>query len=90
MRVRWPTSVTGKADFVVFDTDYTNFMAVFECDRAGFYHRRSVAILSRTDTIEQRFVDRVRQWVTLALKFLYDVGEKKLYFFQTRMYLLRN
>jgi len=60
MRVRWPTSVTGKADFVVFDTDYTNFMAVFECDRAGFYHRRSVAILSRTDTIEQRFVDRVK------------------------------
>merc|ERR1719369_1355246 len=61
MRIRWPTSLTGKADFVVFATDYDNYMAVFECDRAGFFHRRSVAILGRTDAIEQRHIDTVKQ-----------------------------
>jgi len=60
MRVRWPTSLTGKADFTVFDTDYENFMAVFECDRAGFFHRRSVAVLSRTNVMDQALLERVR------------------------------
>jgi len=60
MRVRWPTSFTGKADFTVFDTDYENFMAVFECDRAGFFHRRAVSVLSRTNVMDQSLLQRVR------------------------------
>jgi len=48
MRVDWSDALYGKADFIVFDTDYDNFMAVYECDRLLFAHRRSVAILSRT------------------------------------------
>lgn len=61
MRIRWPTSITGKADFIVFDTDYDTYMAIFECDRAGLLHRRSVSILSRTPKINDIFVRRVRR-----------------------------
>lgn len=66
MRVRWPTSLTGKADFVVFDTDYQSYLAVFECDKAGLLHRRSVTILSRTSTIDDMFVNRVRRLLDTA------------------------
>ncbi|XP_042214705.1 uncharacterized protein LOC121861189 isoform X3 [Homarus americanus] len=66
MRVRWPTSLTGKADFIVFDTDYDSYMAVFECDRAGLLHRRSATILSRTNTIDEMFVKRVRRLLETA------------------------
>lgn len=69
MRIRWPTSITGKADFIVFDTDYNNYMAVFECDRAGFFHRRSTSILSRTPEIDDMFVLRVRRLLETS-----DVG----------------
>ncbi|XP_064115268.1 uncharacterized protein LOC135221423 [Macrobrachium nipponense] len=61
MRIRWPTSLTGNADFIVFDTDYDSYMAVFECDRAGVVHRRSASILSRTPAINDMFVRRVRR-----------------------------
>ncbi|XP_037785635.1 uncharacterized protein LOC119581472 isoform X2 [Penaeus monodon] len=67
MRIRWPTSaITGKADFIIFDTDYDTYMAIFECDRAGLLHRRSVAILSRTQTIDEMFVRRVRRLLDVA------------------------
>lgn len=61
MRVRWPTSLTGKADFTIFDTDYKDYLAVFECDRAGLFHRRSVTILSRASVMDQIFVERIRR-----------------------------
>nr|XP_045604422.1 uncharacterized protein LOC123762121 isoform X4 [Procambarus clarkii] len=67
MRIRWPTSaLTGKADFIVFDTDYESYMAVFECDRAGLLHRRSATILSRTHNIDNMFVSRVRRLLDTA------------------------
>jgi len=66
MRIRWPTSITGKADFIIFDTDYDTYMAVFECDRAGLLHRRSVAIVSRTKVIDDMFVKRVRRLLDTA------------------------
>lgn len=66
MRIRWPTSLTGKADFIVFDTDYETYMAVFECDRAGFLHRRSATILSRSRNIDSMFVERVRRLLDTA------------------------
>ncbi|KAK3874204.1 hypothetical protein Pcinc_020839 [Petrolisthes cinctipes] len=67
MRIRWPTSaLTGKADFTVFDTDYTSYMAVFECDRAGLLHRRSVTILSRQRNIDDMFVARVKRLLDTA------------------------
>lgn len=55
----FPAALTGSADFIVFDTDYETYLAVFECDRAGLLHRRSVAILSRERTIDEMFVRRV-------------------------------
>jgi len=60
MRVDWSDGLTGKADFVVFDTDYDNFMAVHECDRAGFLHRRSVAIMTRKDMVDPAVLARVQ------------------------------
>lgn len=69
MRIRWPTSLTGKADFIVFDTDYETYVAIFECDRAGFLHRRSTAILSKTQDVDENIVKRVRRLLETA-----DVG----------------
>ncbi|KAK7066446.1 hypothetical protein SK128_008028 [Halocaridina rubra] len=66
MRIRWPTSITGKADFIVFDTDYDSYMAVFECDRAGLLHRRSATILSRTQGLSDMLVRRVRRLLETA------------------------
>ncbi|CAL4059984.1 unnamed protein product [Meganyctiphanes norvegica] len=60
-RIRWPTSLSGQADFIIFDTDYDTYMAVFECNRAGLIHRRSVTILSRTQQIDDMFVRRIRR-----------------------------
>ncbi|KAK7066448.1 hypothetical protein SK128_008030, partial [Halocaridina rubra] len=75
MRIRWPTSITGKADFIIFDTDYDKYVAVFECDRAGFLHRRSTAILSRTLLLEDALVERVRRLLATFEADDYHLGE---------------
>ncbi|CAL4087575.1 unnamed protein product [Meganyctiphanes norvegica] len=66
MRIRWPTSWTGAADFIIFDTDYDTYVAVSECDRAGFFHRRSAAILARTNDIDELLVRRIGRLLSNA------------------------
>lgn len=73
MRIRWPTSLTGKADFIVFDTDYDNYLAVFQCDRAGLFHRRDTTVLSRSPIIDDMFIRRVRRLLETA-----DVSHQSL------------
>ncbi|KAL7646637.1 UNVERIFIED_CONTAM: hypothetical protein RMT77_001888 [Armadillidium vulgare] len=74
MRIRWPTSaLTGKADFIIFDTDYENYLAIFQCDRAGLLHRRDVTVLSRTPDVDDMFIRRVRRLLETA-----DVGHDAL------------
>jgi len=60
MRVRFPLSLAGKSDYVVFATDYENYAAVYSCQSILFSHRRSASILSRTKTLSPMFVNKVR------------------------------
>jgi len=60
MRVRFPLSVAGKADYIVFNTDYDNYGAVYSCQKILFGHRRSASILSRTPSLSNMFVNKVR------------------------------
>ena len=41
-------------------------MAVFQCDRAGFVHRRDVTILSKTRAINDMFIDRVSVFARIS------------------------
>lgn len=59
MRARFPMSIGGKADFVVFDTDYDNFGAIYTCQSILFGHRRSVSILSRNPTLDNKTIDEI-------------------------------
>jgi len=60
MRVRFPLSLAGKADYVVFATDYDNYGAIYSCQSILFGHRRSASILSRTQTLSPMYITKVR------------------------------
>jgi len=60
MRVRFPLSVAGKADYVAFATDYDNYGAIYSCQSILFGHRRSASILSRTQTLSPMYITKVR------------------------------
>lgn len=65
MRVKWPLNVAGKGDYIVFDTDYTNYAGIYECQTVTtLMHRKSAAILSRTPVLAQEYIDRVRRRLT--------------------------
>lgn len=51
--------VAGKASFVVFSTDYTNYAGIFSCQKIPFGNRHSVTILSRSKTLDKQYVDKV-------------------------------
>jgi len=60
MRVRFPLSLAGKADYVFFATDYDNYGAIYSCQSLLFGHRRTASILSRTKTLKPMYVTKVR------------------------------
>jgi len=60
MRVRFPMSLAGKADYVVFATDFENYGAVYSCQSVLFGHRRTASILSRRPTLDQIYINKVR------------------------------
>nr|CAG4651925.1 EOG090X085R [Triops cancriformis] len=60
LRVRFPLSIAGKADYVVYDTDYTNFAAIYSCQPILFGHRRSASILSRKPILDANTVTSLR------------------------------
>jgi len=60
MRVRFPMSLAGKADYIVFASDYDNYAAIFSCQSILFGHRRSASILSRTKTLSPMYINKVR------------------------------
>ncbi|XP_054265997.1 apolipoprotein D-like [Macrosteles quadrilineatus] len=66
MIVKFPLSVAGSAVYTVFDTDYTNYGAVFTCQNAPFKlgHRRSVTILSRGQTLDKAYHDKILSMVS--------------------------
>jgi len=62
MRVKWPLNFAGKGDYIVIDTDYTGYAGIYECQRiTSLAHRQSATILSRTPTLNQTFVDRIKR-----------------------------
>lgn len=53
--------MAGKGDYVVYDTDYDTYAAIYECQQlSSLMHRKSASILSRTPALDQTFVNRVR------------------------------
>ncbi|XP_037783809.1 apolipoprotein D-like [Penaeus monodon] len=62
MRVKWPLNVAGKGDYVVYDTDYDTYAAIYECQQlSSLMHRKSASILSRTPALDQTFVNRTKR-----------------------------
>lgn len=53
--------VAGGASHVVFMTDYDTYAGIFTCQKLAFAHRQSATILSRTRTLDQMQVDKIRQ-----------------------------
>lgn len=52
--------IIGKADYIVYFTDYENYGAIFRCQKVLFGHRRSATILSRYPYLSQSFRNQVR------------------------------
>ncbi|XP_071571297.1 apolipoprotein D isoform X1 [Temnothorax nylanderi] len=61
MAVRFPLNVAGSASHVIFMTDYDSYAGIFTCQKLAFAHRQSATILSRTRTLDQTQVDKIRQ-----------------------------
>lgn len=53
--------LAGKADYVVFATDYDNYGAIYSCQSVLFGHRRTASILSRRPTLDQMYINKVFQ-----------------------------
>lgn len=64
MIANFPLSVAGKASFVVFSTDYTNYAGIFSCQKIPLGNRHSVTILSRSKTLDKQYVDKVRNRIS--------------------------
>ena len=64
MKVKFPLNPIGKADFTIFMTDYDTFAALYTCQGLGIGHRDSVTILSRTRSLDQMYIDKIRSRLT--------------------------
>ena len=62
--------LAGKADYVVFATDYDNYGAIYSCQSILFGHRRSASILSRRPTLDQMYINKVRTWHLFVIFFV--------------------
>jgi len=61
MRVKWPLNIAGKGDYTVYDTDYTSYAAVYDCQQLSpLMHRKNAAILSRTPTADAFLVSELK------------------------------
>jgi apolipoprotein D and lipocalin family protein len=60
MKVKFPLSVAGSAQYTVFATDYNTFAGIFTCQGLGFGHRKSATILSREKTLDKMYTDKLR------------------------------
>ena len=62
--------LAGKADYVVFATDYDNYGAIYSCQSILFGHRRSASILSRTQTLSPMYITKVISHTSILLQLL--------------------
>nr|CAH0112917.1 unnamed protein product [Daphnia galeata] len=60
MSVKFSDNIIGKADYIVYFTDYENYGGVFRCQKFLFGHRRSATILSRKPYLSQSFRNQAR------------------------------
>ena len=65
--------LAGKADYVVFSTDYENYGAIFSCQSILFGHRRSASILSRRKTLDQMYINKVCYIYTIYIYIIYEI-----------------
>lgn len=52
--------VGGRATFEVFSTDYQTYAGVFTCQDLMFMRRQSATMLSRTRSMSQDIIKKVR------------------------------
>ncbi|CAG9862043.1 unnamed protein product [Phyllotreta striolata] len=60
MWVKFPLSVAGSSSFTVFMTDYENYAGIFTCQKLAFAHRQSATILSRTRSLDDIYINKIR------------------------------
>jgi len=59
MKVKFPLNF-GSASYTVFMTDYTDYAAIFTCQKLAFSNRQSVSILSRSKTLDSIYLDKIQ------------------------------
>lgn len=64
MRVKFPLNIFGSSSFTVFSTDYDTYAGIFTCQNLGLFHRLSATLLSRSPTLDQKYVDRMHNFLT--------------------------
>ncbi|XP_069678953.1 apolipoprotein D-like [Periplaneta americana] len=64
MEIRLPAKIIKRASFVVFLTDYDKYAGVFSCQKLAFANRQTTFILSRSPTLDQMDIDKMRQLLT--------------------------
>ncbi|XP_046437821.1 apolipoprotein D-like [Daphnia pulex] len=60
MSVKFSDNIIGKADYIIYFTDYENYGGIFRCQKFLFGHRRSATILSRKPYLSQSFTNQAR------------------------------
>lgn len=55
-------------------TDYDTYAGIFTCQKLAFAHRQSATILSRTRTLDQSQVDKIRQRLSVYGVDPYDLS----------------
>ncbi len=67
--------VAGKSSFIVFMTDYETYAGIYSCQRVGFTHRESATILSRKNTLDKAYIDKVSTY-SLIIKQSLSIRKK--------------
>lgn len=60
-RARFPLNLLGSASYVVYDTDYDSYAAVFSCQKIALWHRLSASIMSRKPILDPSVIYKLRR-----------------------------
>ncbi|XP_069678940.1 apolipoprotein D-like [Periplaneta americana] len=61
MEIHLPATVIRRASFVVIMTDYDTYGLVFSCQKLAFASRQAAFILSRSPSLDQTYIDEIRE-----------------------------
>ncbi|KAK7871725.1 hypothetical protein R5R35_014007 [Gryllus longicercus] len=61
---RFPLNMLGSASYVVVDTDYDSFAAVYSCQQVALWYRHSASIMARGRTLSPDIIRKLRRQLT--------------------------